>query len=543
MRSAETVEIELDKAWSECTSGRARQALNRLDAVRGSLDSDPDNVQWWRCEWVSGWASFFVGQAESGLLHSKKANELSGRFSLDVRARSMALNARLLSCLGLSDLGLAEAEAALKLAEHCGDDWTLCLSCYVMADCTVSNGDLELALDYAKRGAQLARALGDGLLEAWVGVIHGYILGEMAERERNVNESVFVRRYEEAIAVCLATADIAAARSEAWSERLVLSNAVEYLAQLGRFDESHRLLERWNRVAGDEVGRRRIHHLFSKAGLLFREGRLEDALTYCQLASELTEAEGLPDKLHPIVKLMSDIQESLGDFQSALLLFKRYHGLIHKLEGEMARRRARVTEIHFELERLRGQAEDARIRAEQSEKDASTDPLTGLANRRWFDRRFEETCLEGRTDFAVLYLDLDHFKIINDHYSHAMGDDVLKAFARIVTGCCRQYDLVARFGGEEFVVLLRQVEARSASATGERILEATRRFDWSGLSPGLSVTASAGLALAHEGIGRDELLALADARLYEAKASGRDRLVARGNSIKPSQRFSNNVRS
>jgi diguanylate cyclase (GGDEF)-like protein len=122
-------------------------------------------------------------------------------------------------------------------------------------------------------------------------------------------------------------------------------------------------------------------------------------------------------------------------------------------------------------------------------------------------------------------VDLDHFKRINDDHSHLVGDAVLCELGRLLRANCREGDVALRIGGEEFAVLLNGVSAERAVAAAERIRSGVLRHDWGALAPGLSVTASFGVAMVAEAATKFELLALADRRMYEAKVGGRNRVV------------------
>jgi diguanylate cyclase (GGDEF)-like protein len=123
-------------------------------------------------------------------------------------------------------------------------------------------------------------------------------------------------------------------------------------------------------------------------------------------------------------------------------------------------------------------------------------------------------------------LDLDHFKSINDRFGHDAGDRVLVRVAALLLGELRQSDVVVRTGGEEFVVLMPGTAARAAVAVSERLRVAIGAADWADVVPGLAVTASLGVASASGIQEPAALIGLADARLYEAKRAGRDRVVA-----------------
>jgi diguanylate cyclase (GGDEF)-like protein len=163
-----------------------------------------------------------------------------------------------------------------------------------------------------------------------------------------------------------------------------------------------------------------------------------------------------------------------------------------------------------------------------AEARASTDALTGLPNRRYFDEFCGLLARRRRADDAlgVLMIDIDRFKRINDTYGHATGDQVLRAVAGAVAGAVRDEDVPARFGGEEFAVLLRDPTPRGALEIAERVRSAVGALDLRPIGvPGVSV--SVGVAVSHmpdEPIG--SIIDDADRALYSAKKAGRDRVVA-----------------
>ena len=157
---------------------------------------------------------------------------------------------------------------------------------------------------------------------------------------------------------------------------------------------------------------------------------------------------------------------------------------------------------------------------------ATTDALTGIANRRAFEARgpieFSSSIRRKRT-LSVLLLDIDNFKRRNDQLGHAEGDEALQILARVLTRSARIADLPARVGGEEFAVLLPETDSSGASAAARRIQTLLAHED-AGPMP---LTVSIGIACLHETMQSwDQLVAAADAAMYEAKRSGKDCIVA-----------------
>jgi len=159
---------------------------------------------------------------------------------------------------------------------------------------------------------------------------------------------------------------------------------------------------------------------------------------------------------------------------------------------------------------------------------ATTDGLTGLVNHRQFQARYEEVMARARrsgSPFAVLLLDVDRFKAVNDTYGHPVGDEVLRAVAARLAETVRSVDLAARYGGEEFVALLENCGADGGMAMGERIREAIAGTPVPSAAGDLKVSVSVGVACYPEqGDSREVILEHADQALYAAKDGGRNQV-------------------
>ena len=159
---------------------------------------------------------------------------------------------------------------------------------------------------------------------------------------------------------------------------------------------------------------------------------------------------------------------------------------------------------------------------------ASTDPLTGLPNRRYFEEYVELLGRGRRAEDAlgILMIDVDQFKALNDRHGHAIGDVVLRAIGRTIATTVRDLDVPARFGGEEFVILLRNPSPEVALEVGERIREAIARIDLHDIGVG-AVTVSVGASVSRaDGEAVVDLVQRADQALYRAKRQGRNRVEA-----------------
>ncbi len=175
-------------------------------------------------------------------------------------------------------------------------------------------------------------------------------------------------------------------------------------------------------------------------------------------------------------------------------------------------------------DRLRGQ----RIALTEAERRAQTDPLTGVLNRRALIERLELACARARTrglPIALLFIDLDHFKNINDSRGHQAGDACLAAIIPPIQAELRQSDVIGRYGGEEFVVILSSASATVAHVIAERIRERVASALVTGFGAPIHLTCSIGVAASDTlGVWGENLIARADDAVYVAKRAGRNRV-------------------
>jgi two-component system cell cycle response regulator len=162
---------------------------------------------------------------------------------------------------------------------------------------------------------------------------------------------------------------------------------------------------------------------------------------------------------------------------------------------------------------------------ETLERLAVTDPLTGLANRRGGDQNIAAEISRAKrqkTPLSCILLDVDRFKMVNDTYGHQAGDFLLREFGALLRRTLRAYDILVRWGGEEFLIVLPGVSLDVARALAERVRRAVEQLPIEGVG---SISVSAGVAAIGESYDFEAMLAHADRQLYHAKASGRNRVA------------------
>lgn len=228
-----------------------------------------------------------------------------------------------------------------------------------------------------------------------------------------------------------------------------------------------------------------------------------------------------------IVRVGRDVVfEDLGSLNGCFVGDRRVARAVLE-DGDRIRLGPRVA---LQFHRMTGDEEAAVVRLYEA---GLRDPLTGLANRRQLEETLNAELSFARrheTDLSVVIADVDHFKRVNDVHGHLVGDAVLRHVARILVSTVRTEDVVARFGGEEFVVVARGIALRGGTQLAERLRAALERNAAIHERTVVRATASFGVASIRclEGVTVDALLARADERMYRAKAQGRNRVVSSG---------------
>lgn len=240
------------------------------------------------------------------------------------------------------------------------------------------------------------------------------------------------------------------------------------------------------------------------------------------LASGLLEATTLFAQVPPMAKLpnvLFFVMNMGAGFVSIFFVLNSFVGDRERSHLAAVKAKEALELVNLELQRNQARISELML----------TDPLTGTANRRHLDERMLlefDRAHRYKNMLSVVIADLDHFKDINDSFGHNVGDDVLKAVAEVIRANIRTADFVARFGGEEFVLLLPETGREGAELLAERIRRALEAAPIAALNS--PVTASFGIAIARPSESAKEVLKRADDALYQAKHAGRNRVVVAG---------------
>jgi diguanylate cyclase (GGDEF)-like protein len=231
----------------------------------------------------------------------------------------------------------------------------------------------------------------------------------------------------------------------------------------------------------------------------------------------------LGDVLVRVHQEQAELHAVRGEFAEAFAVHKVFFAAYHNLQSSQREAQARTRQAMFETT-------EARQEAERFREQARRDPLTGLRNRRYVDEQLP-LLIESDPSLTVAIVDLDHFKRINDHLSHDVGDQVLVRVAKLLEtelAAVSPDGFVARMGGEEFLMVLPHTEVPAAARRLDDIRRAVASHGWDEVTHGLPVTVSIGVAGRADAVAPTQpgMLSTADRHLYAAKRGGRDRVVA-----------------
>ncbi|MBC7996052.1 MAG: GGDEF domain-containing protein, partial [Rhizobacter sp.] len=453
--------------------------------------------------------------------------------------------------LGLSHEALDHISESVEAARACGDARLLCLA-YNRVGLTKGHlGRYEEGERFLAESLAMARELQneEEIYRALtnLGVVASDAFDAFESRGDTAAALEAIERAcrhgEEAL--------IVARRSgNAYREALTLSNLGRYLGVSGRERAASTLLDHARALALENDHRSLVLACDgNRAELMVREKRHDEAIPLLREilagAQELYANSMVQDthlQLYLAHKARGDLAEALTHHEAFHALMKEQLEQRNDAQSRLMMNRLELDQALFGAERSRMQAELQRVRAEQMAAEAErlqaqarelgryvlADPLTGLGNRRQVERELPRLLSHSERSgepLAVAVLDLDHFKRVNDRFGHAVGDAVLMAVADLFRARVRGGDLIARMGGEEFLIVLAHASLEWAREACERLRVAVEGHDWAQIAPGLQVTISIGLCLASAQRDGAQLLEQADLALYRAKNEGRNRVA------------------
>ena len=454
------------------------------------------------------------------------------------------------------DLGreaIEQALGALELARQLNDHEREAWSLVRLGNAYMALGDPIQARETTQQAREVAQRHGLHDLDfACLSNQAYYTLHECEElaRDGDIENMPIVQ----ALAQTLAQDALSAAQRDrdAYREALALTNLIDALLLGGdgaRIDPLLTDLEHITLTRG--YASLALDAKLQRAMLLCLQDHVDEAITHAEQLLHDPDPAKMRRMERRTLQLLYDTHKTLGNAPVALYYLERLLDAERRAVRQAQAVQTQVLlirqEVHQAITRAAYASADARelrhraaaLEEEQAllrerlnatEHAAYEDVLTRLANRRHAESALpllHARACEQQQALMVGILDIDHFKRVNDSFGHGVGDRVLREFANLMRQQLRGADVLARWGGEEFLVALVGDSARNAAVILERLRAAVTLHDWAALQPGLKITASAGFAL-HRGPtpppSWQALLQRADQALYRAKASGRNRV-------------------
>jgi diguanylate cyclase len=244
--------------------------------------------------------------------------------------------------------------------------------------------------------------------------------------------------------------------------------------------------------------------------------------------------------LHDVSNLMQNVKDTTGQFTGALQtatsklsdveIPEKIRDILQTITNETARMMSYNAELESRLDRSALMMGELKRDMERIRRQAITDGLTGLANRKAFDDQIDRICREGKKTgkiFSLVMMDIDHFKTFNDTYGHQVGDQVLRLVAMTLINEVKGQDMAARYGGEEFVIILPDTNINAAKTVAENLRKAIEKKEVLNRITGDNlgqITISLGVSQFYETETPEELIRRTDMALYEAKNKGRNKV-------------------
>ena len=432
--------------------------------------------------------------------------------------------------LGEYVIALDQLGRALAVAEEIGDRSLEAYALDRFACVHDAAGHRDVAMEAHERALALHQQLGDAM-------------GEALARNNIAYTYLHVGMLPEALACAEASLRYCEAEGCTYLQLGVLDTLAEVRLAMGEIDVAQEYSERCLRLAQEHrCEPDEANALLALGRIAMQRGSWDRALEMTQRALSLAEHYRLRVEEHNCHEMLASIQEHRGDFEAALHHHRRFHALKEaRLNDQTQSRLANLRVMHqvetarkdAEIQRLRSLAleqevAERRVAQARLEAEASLDPLTGLFNRNHL------SVLAGSLRSAVargvpaslMMFDIDHFKRVNDTHGHLAGDRVLVSIAEELTRNARKSDVPCRYGGDEFLVLLADMDAAAAAGVAERLREAVSSTPVVSGEQRISVTISVGVAglEADQPADLDSLVERVDMALYAAKQGGRDRV-------------------
>ena len=524
----------LAAAWTLSREGRPLAAARLARRLHERSRAKGDQAVALTAATRLAWFCPMNGEYDAGVAYALEA-AAGWRARGDPDREAKALCAQAFSLLQMGDSNaLDEVVRAEALTRSSSDPCAIGVTQSILALVLVAARQFDEAERRARLGVDHGRRSGDLVpFGRWL-LNLGYVQCVRASEEGCVDGGL-----DAAVSTLRQALTTSRQAGDGWNIRLCLTNLAECMSDLRRFDEARHLLEELHSVPGENDARSRSHEMFVWGHLHAAEGSSGDSLRVLTRCLDIASTNGDTDLAAQACAKIAQARAGRKEWRQAFEAHVRFHELSMRHATEAVQRRASIAALRLEIDDVRSAAEQEKVKAlyleqrnralaqegERLMRATMEDALTGLMNRRKLGLAFLDL-VATRTPFTIAVIDIDHFKTVNDRFSHLAGDDVLRGVAELLRRNVRGDDMSVRYGGEEFVVLSAGATIEETKRSCNRLRLAVARHEWATISPELRVTISIGIAGSREAEHPDSVLALADRRLFVSKQRGRNRVTA-----------------
>lgn len=466
----------------------------------------------------------------------------TGAILYEIWAHCMKATAQ--AAIGLRTEGLESAEEALQLAQAQHDKTLEARALFAAAFIALETNDLAQAETLLEQSLTCAEESQSDFDIFWALNNLTHIRGETAQKYAKSGPEAAFQDALHAMKDIAGRALDAAQRTEFWLHRgYALLNSADAHVLSGDQHTARLLVAEYAAIGRTNSNTRLMAYAnLDEARLLKLEGRIKDAIAHLEIPDHFEKLCFTDEFKLRTHDALADLYAQLGDHKTAFDHLNAARKVERDVWTSQSERHinvltarlgaaaaiAEAQRLQLETEALSRSNQELQANQEELRRAAMLDALTGLGNRRAAESAFDtywDTANESGRPFQVAYVDLDHFKMINDKFGHEIGDKVLGQIGQILQTGLRPSDHAFRYGGEEFVIILSHARMTAGRQACERLRDDIKTFDWPSIHPDLQVTASFGLARWMGSTDVAGLLSRADAALYAAKSAGRDRVV------------------
>jgi diguanylate cyclase (GGDEF)-like protein len=439
--------------------------------------------------------------------------------------------------IGRMDDAIAWASESYEMSEKLNDDEGRVLAYSLLGGAFDRVGDPWHGEMLLKKGLHFARELGKHFpLMVTLNNLCAVMIGKYYMLRDGAGEIEARQTLHETVPLAREVADLAAEMNDPFYQAFTEGNLGEVLVHVGKLEEAKIRLDRSTKLAETHQLSAVISRVrCSYAELALRTEDYSETLRLVQEARGDAITVSSPSTMLRVEFAAYVARRRLGEYREALEAFEALRRIESERAAQQLRARSQVMLTRMEaqeserrgLARANAVATAHAARVSALERAAYEDELTGIANRRAFDKHLLEILHSAAAQArpcSLAMIDVDQFKQINDDFGHAAGDTVLQRVAHLLRSYVGEDALVARIGGEEFVIFVEGRSAADLQPSMERIRLAISQYAWRSVAPDLKVTVSIGVA-AVPPYSAEQLLERADFAMYRAKRTGRNRVV------------------